>query len=139
MSTKLDYIRLSECKDRRLYKIHSRNLITGVFSEKVNGFIGIREKFDDKYLFTEYHYDTGPPFGTAKPVVELSELPEDIELKEYFGSFDSVTGREVKFDKPISDGGKGWYFVDTGEPSKAIQSCSRSNRKLQEWISKQRY
>ncbi len=62
-----NYISLTECTHRGIYKLSSRNLSLGVFNKPSNGFIGIREKFGDLYLFTEYHWDNGPPFGTACP------------------------------------------------------------------------
>lgn len=75
-------IPLSECKNRGVYKIDSRNLSYGVFDEKHKGFIGIRYKFGDRYLFTEFHWDTGAPFGTVMPEKFIEMLPEEIELKE---------------------------------------------------------
>lgn len=70
-----NYLGLYQCKHGNLYLIHSRNLEITVYNENVQGFTGIRQKFDARYLFTEYHYDTGPPFGTAKPKDDLSECP----------------------------------------------------------------
>lgn len=71
-------IPLSECKHGYLYKIDSRNLNTGIFNSENNGFIGIRTKFGREYLFTEFHYDTGAPFGTVKPLEEIGRSPFDI-------------------------------------------------------------
>lgn len=59
-----------------LYRIKSRNLPYGVFDGK-SGFIGIREKFLELYLFTEYDYDDGPPFGTVRVLEDLG--PSGIE------------------------------------------------------------
>lgn len=61
------WIKLEDCKHGGLYKIHARNFSLGVFDEKQQGFVGIREKFGDEYLFVEYHWDTGAPYGTVKP------------------------------------------------------------------------
>jgi hypothetical protein len=72
-----DYIPLTECKIGYLYRIHSRNLELGVFDGAV-GFIGIRTKFESRYLFTENHWDSGAPFGTVKPFEEICKLPDDI-------------------------------------------------------------
>lgn len=73
-------ILLSECRPRWLYFIDSRNLTLGVYDEQQKGFIGIRTKFRARFLDTEYHWDTGAPFGTAKPYVALEPLPDDIDL-----------------------------------------------------------
>lgn len=66
-------IKLAECKPRTVYRLNSRNLEIGVFNGS-EGFIGIREKFDRRYLFTEYHHDTGAPFGTATPLEEIGSI-----------------------------------------------------------------
>jgi hypothetical protein len=128
-----DFIKIEECVNGCLYRISSRNLVVGVFRADVKGFIGIREKFGDEYLFTEYHWDNGPPFGTVMPKEFLEGCPL-ADLRESIGSFDSVTNREVAFDKPIANGGKGWYYLDTGEASEAIRPVSRGNQELFDWL-----
>jgi hypothetical protein len=72
------YIKLEDCKDGYLYKIFSRNLGYGVFNKNDNGFVGIRNKFGSDYLFTEYHWDTGAPFGTVHPKEEICKIPDSI-------------------------------------------------------------
>jgi len=67
----MEHIPLERCENGRLYRLHSRNLQLGVWNEHTKGFVGIRVKFGDEFLFTEYHYDTGPPFGTARPMEDL--------------------------------------------------------------------
>lgn len=129
-----DYIPIKDCKNRFFYELDSRNLAYGVYNEQVKGFIGIREKFDNEYICTEFHWDTGPSFGTVKPLREICELPAEIELRERFDTIDSNSGRKVAFDKPIKDGGKGWYFLDTGEPSQNINATSYENDALFDWI-----
>lgn len=69
------YIPLKECEHGYLYRISSRNLTYGVFNKKTKSFIGIRTKFDRKYLFEEFHDETEPPFGTAMPLEKLNECP----------------------------------------------------------------
>jgi hypothetical protein len=71
----MTHIPLEKCKHGHLYRIHSRNLELGVFNERTKGFVGIREKFWKLYLFTEYHADTGAPFGTVHPLEEIEECP----------------------------------------------------------------
>lgn len=127
-------IPLENCKHGYLYKIDSRNLILGVFNQESKGFIGIREKFGDEFLFTEYHWDTGAPFGTVKPQEELCQLPENIKVKEGLGSVDQKTKRPVAFDKPVADGGRGWYFTDTNEADQEIKSMYVENKELFDWL-----
>jgi hypothetical protein len=91
------YIPLNDCKHGTVYRLTSRNLICGVFNEKTKGFVGLREKFDRIFLFTEFHWDTGPPFGTAKPQKELilcpiEELSENNkELFEWLDNFEGIS------------------------------------------------
>jgi hypothetical protein len=130
----MERILLDECKDRVLYRIDSRNLAFGVFDINTKGFVGIREKFGDYFLFTEYHYDTGAPFGTVHPKEELEPMPEGMILEERLGTVDKKTRRSVAFDKPVNQGGKGWYYIDTDEASEEIYPVSVSNNELFNWL-----
>lgn len=74
-------IQREQCVERKLYRIHSRNLRFGVYDAHHKGFIGIRTKFKLRFAFMEYHWENGPPYGTVKPEEELpEELPADIDL-----------------------------------------------------------
>lgn len=86
MNSRDNYIPLSDCIDGNIYVLKSRNLTSGIFIKEENGFIGIREKFGHLYLATEYHYDTGAPFGTAKPLSDkksagLGTLPANLGFR----------------------------------------------------------
>lgn len=146
-----DYIPLTECKKGFLYKLHSRNLDLGVFNGKT-GFIGIRQKFGHNFLFTEFHYDTGAPYGTVKPLEELEALPADISPTELeyheFGSADWRDDPITNKSRPVlrrvlkegeAQHGKREGFVDewadTGErlPDGLFPYC-KQNTKLFEWL-----
>lgn len=74
---------MDELENGRVYRIRSRNLMVGVWRAETKGFIGIRRKFGSEYLFEEYHYDNGPPFGTARVEMALDVVvPEGMELSE---------------------------------------------------------
>jgi len=82
-----NYIPLADCINGAVYRIRSRNLAIGVFVQAANGFIGIRTKFSSRYLFTEYHYDTGAPCGTVMPIEKLDiKVPEGVLLVQTLGS-----------------------------------------------------
>lgn len=130
----MSYIPMEQCKNGYLYRIHSRNLAYGVYREKVQGFIGIREKFGHEYLFTEFHWDTGEPFGTVQPAREIEPCPSDIELTEHYDTIDSKTGRKVLHETKVDGKGRGWFFVDTGETSNDINPVSPENEKLFKWL-----
>ena len=116
-------IQHADCKKGRVYEIQSRNLSYGVFDGKY-GFIGIREKFGNRYLFTEYHYEQGAPFGTVTPFRDTGiDVPNEITVADGLGSVDETTGRMIEHDNTIDNpnpsmkGSKGWWrFVDTKEP-----------------------
>lgn len=129
-----DCVPLADCIPRRLYKIRCRNLDYGVFDGKT-GFIGIREKFGDLFLFTEYHHETGAPFGTVFGVIDTGiDLPEDIRCEDRGPTIDGLSRREVYFDKPITQGGRGWVFKDTDEDSEAIRPVGSGNPEMFAWL-----
>ena len=78
-------IKLADCVDGRLYRVDTRNFgPVSVFSAKDGGFIGLRRKFDQIRLDTEYHYEQ-PSFATAWPWEELPEsIPSYLELTCHF-------------------------------------------------------
>jgi hypothetical protein len=149
-----NYIPLGACKPRFVYRVHSRNISIGVFNPDTNGFIGIRYKFDAEYLFTEYHWDTGSPYGTVKPKELLEKIPDDIELRERLGDIDKSNGRSVFYDKTpdengngTQDGGddengnritikvRGWCYTDTNEYVQERRNVvSVENKKLFDYL-----
>ena len=135
-------IALPNCKDRFLYKINSRNLSYGVFDLSTNGFIGIREKFGSRYLFTEYHWDTGAPYGTVSPEYVLDMLPEDIPCTESLGIIDTITNRPLVTIFEYDDAGKlitKRFYTDT-EPyeeipkDQIVHGLVVNNKKLFAWL-----
>lgn len=128
------YIDLAACKKGYLYRLLSRNLRCGVFDGKL-GFIGIRTKFSDRFLFTEYHWDVGPAnYGTAMPKEEICQLPDDILPVEDLGTIDELTRRPVAFDSPIKQGGRGWFFIDSNEADDCIRPITNKNVKLFQFL-----
>ena len=127
------WLSLAACVRGHAYRLHSRNLALGVFDGKT-GFIGIRDKFGSRYLFCEYHWDTGVPFGTVRPLDDIDTVPAGIAIAEHLGSFDQRNGRPVAFDRPVKDGGRGWYYTDTGEADQEIEPKSQSNKPLFDWL-----
>ena len=78
MNPREDQIPMGKCEQGGIYEVASRNLWLAVFQGP--GFIGVREKFRERYLFTEYHYDIGPPIGTVRPFLHVGVLPDDIPI-----------------------------------------------------------
>lgn len=130
------FIPLNRCKNGFVYEIQSRRLSVGVFVKERNGFIGIREKFGQHYLFMEFHQETGAPFGTVWPRKKIGSVPKGIPLAEHLETVDEATKRPVEFDRPIAEGGRGWYFVDTGEASTKIRAGMLPNTKLFKFLAR---
>jgi hypothetical protein len=124
-------IPMAECIVRRVYRLRCRNLSLGVYVG--NGrFVGIREKLGSRFLDTEIHWDKN---GTIQDTEDIGvDVPEDIPLIVFVGSFDEATNRPVKFDRPVAEGGKGWYFTDTGEASRDIRARAKENEPLFEFL-----
>lgn len=116
---KRDFLPESELEDRRVYEIRSRNLTHGVWVAEKHGFIGIRQKFNDLYLFMEYHYDHDPYVGTVRPVRPLDVVvPDDIDLMERLpGAWCSEHNRIIEFVNEAPEGQRTqgrWRHLDDG-------------------------
>ena len=72
-----EYLSLDECIDGGLYRLYGRNFQLGVYTKRHQGFIGIRHKFSFEFLDLEFHWDTGAPYGTVKPITYLEKCPLD--------------------------------------------------------------
>jgi hypothetical protein len=72
-------IEIADLKPGYLYRLNARNIRIGVWNPATHGgrgsFIGIRTKFNSRFLDTELHYDADPNFGTATPTEELADCP----------------------------------------------------------------
>lgn len=124
-------IPLDECVDRGLYKINSRNLTLGVYVAERQGFIGIREKFGSKFLFTEFHYDTGPPFGTASPYEYWGPVWDTLDLVEGYHQCKEC-GEEDAFDFE-REPGKRWYHK-SGREDHEVRPVFVGNKELQDYL-----
>ena len=68
------WIPATQCKDNYIYLLDARNMSYGKYDAKDARFVGIRHKFGDEFLDSEYHFDTGEPHGTAKPLKEYGDI-----------------------------------------------------------------
>lgn len=112
-----EFIPLEELIPHRIYRLKSRNLVVGVWKPESQGFLGVREKFNERYLFLEYHYDLSETHGTAQALELLPEiLPERINLAAYLSPRCDLHNVEMEFAGQVAKGGKGWVHVDTETP-----------------------
>lgn len=93
-----EYIPLEKCKEGHLYRIEARNGRFGVFRKEESAFTIARKKFNDIFLFDEYHWDTGEPFGTVKPKRDLGRLVGE-PLKDNDALLDHLKGLE-RYETP---------------------------------------
>lgn len=81
MRSSTDYLAIGDLKDQYSYKIFARNAYVGVWLKSKNAFLISRYKVGpNPYLFFEYHWDIGEPFGTVKPIELIGKFP--FEIKE---------------------------------------------------------
>ena len=143
-----NYIPIDKCVNRRLYRIQSRNLTLGVFNSLTNGFFGLRKKFDSIYIFQEYHYDNGPPYGTVFPIEELvDELPSNIQMVRILGEVCENCRKKVDYvrwpeggerEKILSDGSVmkvpgQWEHIEETDCQDVVAD-TLYNSDLDEWL-----
>jgi len=139
----------AECKDRFLYRIHSRNLVFGVFRAATGGFIGLRTKFGSVYAFEEYHWEN-ESFATVRPEELLEELPANIKLDTSLGTVCETCGKACAYID-FSDGprdkiytnrdGKPYTITVKGEwkhtedtDCQDPMACNMSNKPIEDWL-----
>lgn len=122
------YLKIQECKHGYLYELHSRNLTYGVYNSENSGFIGIRTKFKSRYLFTEYHWDTGSPFGTVKPSKEIEPCQQKIIIADNLGSECLNCFELVDFNQD-----RKWFHLKYNNCD-TIRPCTRRNKDLFEYL-----
>jgi hypothetical protein len=77
-------IKLEDCEHGYLYEVRGRNLGIGIFNKSDNSFHYIRTKFNFKFIDKEFHWDTGAPYGTAKPIKKLKYYGTDFDEETLF-------------------------------------------------------
>jgi hypothetical protein len=127
----------------------SRNLRIGVYDAARGGFNGLRTKFGSTYVFMEYHWDNGPPHGTATAVRELPEtLPDDITINSDRGTECSECHGDIEYvpesyEKVDADGKRRqvpgyWRQVGTsgahGEHGDRWTPMMKYNERLHKWL-----
>jgi hypothetical protein len=86
-----NYIKIKDLQACFVYYIVANNSRLGIWLPKYSGFVISRIKFDNNYLFLEYHCDAAH-FPTVKPFSVLEESPfseERLYFKENGNSNDA--------------------------------------------------
>lgn len=79
-----------------IYDIRSRNLLTGVWTGA--GFIGIRLKFDSRYLFTEWPNLENRPGTVTLVGGRLGQVSEGIRLVESYRDGDTLVSNTALYN-----------------------------------------
>lgn len=122
-------IPLNECKPGHLYRLRARNILYGVFNGHAE-FVGIREKFDHRYLDKEVHFEASRHFGTATPLKEIGPCPIE-DLRTSGDTQCGQCGAKMKYfywgpDNPRPEGNTfpgAWRHLDKPECGK-LDPCS---------------
>ena len=122
---------IDQCRDRKLYRVTSRNLTLAVFVADTKHFLGLREKFGYVFVDEEFHYELG---GTVRPTEELdATVPDTIPLVAILkGVVCGTCKTEVVFDA----GAKMWVHGEGVVCDKA-RPFSQPNKKLDAWLKRQ--
>jgi hypothetical protein len=71
-----DYLTIDSIIPGMAYALWARNAYVGIWVSDKQGFLISRYKMrPNPFLFVEYHWDIGEPFGTAKPLRPLEKCP----------------------------------------------------------------
>ena len=129
------------CKERRLYRLDTRNLGPVAVFNGHTGFIGLRRKFNSLRIDTEYHWDPGADgtgtFGTANPWRELDEeLPADIPLREFLPDICRDCGVECEWREAVFKEKQGeWPWFHLAETvCQKVRPVAVQNQRLFEWL-----
>jgi hypothetical protein len=107
------WLPMSTLQEGALYVIDARNAFLGVWQANVSGFQIARPLFEPRpggrrmvwhqrghYPFVEYHWDTGEPLGTARPLVFIEQVSKAVEndLLAYLIDAEQRITKEIAFD-----------------------------------------
>lgn len=127
-------IPMEELVEGNVYRIQSRNLVVGVWVAERKGFIGIRSKFGADYLFTEYHYDASPSYGTVTAAEPMDVALHGVELVEGWTECAvcraRVTWHGVPYDQPRPPYGEYRHDDPALDVDHAVDACERIENEL---------
>jgi hypothetical protein len=99
LKNSLRYLPMDRLEEGCAYLIHARNGYIGIWSGEKRGFTLLRKKFESLFLSIEYHYDTGAPFGTAKPFVKVSGPCDPKQTRAVLDELLLAIPREAFFER----------------------------------------
>lgn len=124
-------IELDDLKIGTVYKLAARNLSLGVYAGD-GRFIGIREKFGNRFLDTEFEYTTSTSFGTARAKAIIGVVV-GIPLVMSLGSECGACGQPTNFDMSRPAESR-WQHADGTVMCDRVFSVRTSNTALFEGL-----
>jgi hypothetical protein len=88
------WIPMSECRDGYVYRIAARCGGFGVYNVEKKCFSLSRHKFGSNFIDDEYHWDTGEPHGTVKPLEDYGKFT-GLKHEEYLLPYLNVLEEEM--------------------------------------------
>jgi hypothetical protein len=122
--------KMEELIKGRIYKLECRNLLCGVWNG-VNAFIGIRHKWGDEFLDTEYHWDFDDHYGTVENAEDTNhDIPKDFVLDTDLGIKDNITGEWIERKWDENNKFVGWYYIEDNEIATNVRPVGIPNKEL---------
>lgn len=121
----------AEVEERGVYEVYSRNLLVAAYRGR-GEWVGMRTKFDARYLFTE-HSPPGP-FGTVTRVGRrLGTVPDEIRLSETVGNrYCQLCGSRADWTPNEPGGRMGTWSCEEG--CEKVRPSAIPNRPLAEFL-----
>lgn len=69
MRNTTEYLKVGELEEGCAYEVYARNFRVAIWTG--TKFAGLREKFGQKFIDEEIHWDEDEHFGTVKPIRKL--------------------------------------------------------------------
>ena len=121
-------IDLKDLEIGTIYKVHAHNFSVAVYAGD-GGFIGIRTKFGNRFLDTEFEWTTSSSFGTARAEEAIGKVPSTIKLVTSLGSECEKCGKLTNFDMSRPERLR-WQHDDGTTMCEKAWSISIPNREL---------
>jgi hypothetical protein len=97
-------IKITDLKNRHLYLLEGWSFAYGIWDAGYDCFYGLKFETGGYHLDHEFHWDTHPRYGTAKPEQDLGPIPEHLGTVDldFRGWFEYLTTVDQSY-KPVRE------------------------------------